>query len=342
MLTRGKIIGELLDGFSQLSFVLNTRSSLGLYDLNKYCENFVRDLLNIIYDYNLENLNEYRSNEPGLDLGDSISKVAFQVTSEKTSAKINATLEKITKEQTEKYKTFYVLILGVKQKTYDSIDKFLAVPLNFTSKNILDITNLERKIINLDTKKLSDLNNITSKEFIKLLSDFESNDSTTNEETSFSKNVEIKPPFIYKNCKSLIHFTKKEHNFDLNEGNLNESFKNLIITLLDLPKITREFFYAIISRSDYNNKYDSLAVRYEIIKRIIKINMDDINEELHLLTSYGLLQILKSDDYENYIVFNQICKKDNVLLLLKEFADGGCIDLKSAIIELNFNALSSN
>ncbi len=70
MLTRGKLLGDIMEGLGQLNFVLQTRNRLGLYDLNKCCEDFIKDLLNLIYGYNLSNLNETRSNEPGLDLGD--------------------------------------------------------------------------------------------------------------------------------------------------------------------------------------------------------------------------------------------------------------------------------
>jgi hypothetical protein len=47
----------------------------------------------------LVNLNENRSNAPGLDLGDEANGIAFQVTAERTSAKVNETLAKLTAAQ---------------------------------------------------------------------------------------------------------------------------------------------------------------------------------------------------------------------------------------------------
>ncbi|MDB0507339.1 SMEK domain-containing protein [Ralstonia solanacearum] len=42
-------------------------------------------ILNIVYGYKLINLNEERSNNPGLDLGDEVAKVAFRVSLKKSS-----------------------------------------------------------------------------------------------------------------------------------------------------------------------------------------------------------------------------------------------------------------
>ena len=40
------------------------------------------DLLNLTYDYELENLNREKMNYPGIDLGDRYDRVAVQITSE--------------------------------------------------------------------------------------------------------------------------------------------------------------------------------------------------------------------------------------------------------------------
>ncbi len=79
--------------------VLRTKSRgrLNLLDLNIHSENFFRDLLNLIYDYDLENLNNFKSNAEGVDLIDNTNKVIFQVTTTATTTKINSSIEKLTK-----------------------------------------------------------------------------------------------------------------------------------------------------------------------------------------------------------------------------------------------------
>jgi hypothetical protein len=99
MLTRGYFIGEIVDAFSDIAGQVSTRARLGLTDLNKHAENFFKTVLNHLLALSLINLNEDRSNAPGLDLGDEGSGTAFQITAERSSAKINETLAKLSAEQ---------------------------------------------------------------------------------------------------------------------------------------------------------------------------------------------------------------------------------------------------
>lgn len=88
MLTRGYFIGEIVDALSDVSGQVSTRGKLGLTDLNKYLEDFIKTTLNHLWSLTLRNLNEERSNFPGLDLGDETSRWAFQVTAERTSGRV--------------------------------------------------------------------------------------------------------------------------------------------------------------------------------------------------------------------------------------------------------------
>src|SRR5690554_3653690 len=103
MITRGLIIGKIVDDIAGLKYQIQTRNKLKLYDLTLVCEDFFREVLNLIYNYDLVNLNNERSNEPGIDLGDQRTKVAYQITSEKYSKKIKKTLKAITDEQKQTY-----------------------------------------------------------------------------------------------------------------------------------------------------------------------------------------------------------------------------------------------
>jgi hypothetical protein len=98
MLTRGIIIGKLIDDLTTLQSQIEMRCQVGLTDLNKFSEDFIKEVLNVCYGYALKNLNKNRSNEPGLDLGDDRESIAFQITSVATSQKVNETLRKIKDE----------------------------------------------------------------------------------------------------------------------------------------------------------------------------------------------------------------------------------------------------
>jgi NACHT domain len=63
------------------------------YDINKISEGLAMHLLNLIYKYKLKDLNELKSNHPGIDLGDSEEAgIAFQITSRTDSSKIKESL----------------------------------------------------------------------------------------------------------------------------------------------------------------------------------------------------------------------------------------------------------
>ena len=46
MITRGHLIGEIVDGLTSISQQVSTRCQLGLTDLNRYLEDFFKDYLN--------------------------------------------------------------------------------------------------------------------------------------------------------------------------------------------------------------------------------------------------------------------------------------------------------
>ena len=172
VITRGYYIGSIIDNLSQISMQIQTRAGLNLTDLNIYLENFCKELLNHIYSINLINLNEDRSNEAGVDLGDAASKIAYQITSTKTLDKIKHTVDQsLTHKDT--YSDFFVLILQPKQRSYSIKEYANAVTLNFTEKNILDFNDLSRDIVNLDLSKLEKFFNLVTKETSKILIDLE-------------------------------------------------------------------------------------------------------------------------------------------------------------------------
>lgn len=63
------------------------------YDINKISENFALQLLNLIFDYQLRDLNEIKANFPAVGLGDFKEGIAFQVTSRGDIAKIQKDLQ---------------------------------------------------------------------------------------------------------------------------------------------------------------------------------------------------------------------------------------------------------
>ncbi|MCP4153383.1 MAG: ATP-binding protein [bacterium] len=75
---------------------IRLHNAFDFFDINRLGEDIAKDLLNIIYGYELVNLNETQKNYPGIDLADESKKIYFQVTSRSDVKKIKDTLTTVT------------------------------------------------------------------------------------------------------------------------------------------------------------------------------------------------------------------------------------------------------
>jgi len=93
---------------------------VGALDINKYAETMLIPLFAEVYGYtNLRNLNAESTNYPGIDLGDEIAGVAFQITASADSEKVRHTLKEfVAHKHYEKYKRLIIYILTRKQQSY--------------------------------------------------------------------------------------------------------------------------------------------------------------------------------------------------------------------------------
>ncbi len=154
MLKRESYIKQISDILAMLQSAIHLRGHASLYDINIVSEDFFKDLLNLIYDYQLMNLNVERRSAVGVDLGDDTSRVCIQVTSTTKRYKIQETIDKFIEYGWHfRYDDLFIFILGSKQKRYnpfDTRDLFDFDPLS----HILDFGDLTRRIRTLDLPKL--------------------------------------------------------------------------------------------------------------------------------------------------------------------------------------------
>jgi len=153
--------------FSIWEASLANHNSLNLQDNNLISEYTICEILNCIFDYELKNANATKCNYAAVDLIDSESRIAFQITTTRTTQKVQETLNKFMAHNLHKiYEQLYVLVLGKKQKSYTS----LQVPAGIVfdpSNNILDFKMLLNHINFLPTSKLSQVKSIIQNTAVK-------------------------------------------------------------------------------------------------------------------------------------------------------------------------------
>jgi hypothetical protein len=109
------LIKAIEEKLIQWDSFIKLRSRDGLYDLHKYSENNVRDILNVLYGYRLENVGSGKPNFPVIDLGDTENGLCFQVTSNKTDQAYAALENRFLNSKLklkEKYPKLHVFILS--------------------------------------------------------------------------------------------------------------------------------------------------------------------------------------------------------------------------------------
>ena len=154
--------------FSKIKDEVKWDNSIGHYNIDRYLENVVAELLNEIYGYKLININKEKANYPGIDLRDKINRVAVQVTAENTSAKINDTIDIFvnSKENMKKdYDRLIVFLIKENKIKYNST-KIKTQGIKFDiNKDIIDFKMLYEELEDYTNDKLSKVLNILEKEF---------------------------------------------------------------------------------------------------------------------------------------------------------------------------------
>jgi hypothetical protein len=174
LITSGGQYERILSQLTVFRDTVHAFSQRGLTNINKHSENFVKTLLNLTYGYDLINLNSKTANFKGIDLGDADEGLAFQITSDKKSDKVDDCLSKcIRYEQYKTYPRIKVFILTKKQTSY-TITVTTTPHFYFNWKtDIIDFTDLLADIQNLPEFKIKLISDFVGRELDATLKDIE-------------------------------------------------------------------------------------------------------------------------------------------------------------------------
>jgi len=347
-MNREEEIKLTINELTKLKAVIEVENNLNLTDKNIFLEDFMCQIINIVYEYSLRNTNLDICNYPCIDLLDKEKKTAFQVTTNVNRDKIQNTLNKFfEKEYDNDIKTIKFIVFRDTSYRGD-----FNVQRNFEFDNeedIITFNKLMNKIKSLDDLKLKELYEFISISLIK-------NIYTTN--------------WMIENTKKSLENLGKRYNKELNVYNeeeeklevflIDESNKKKILRLIidliisiensgvytgiNIDELSNSFSFELIDKTKselekykdevikkkqkYNEK---LEFETEYINKIKKI---EIFEKLFIqktLIYTGEAGIGKSHTLANFIYKYYISKNMPAILLLgQDFVSSENIEIQFA------------
>jgi hypothetical protein len=339
MITKGFFLGEIIDDLASIAHQVENRCQMGFTDFNRLLEDFFKDVLNLILDLNLVNLNQEHSNAPGLDLGDISAGVGFQVTSQKTSAKVNDTLDALTAEQIKAYSKIRVLVIGAKQGTY-TLNADLCKKANFAESDIWDINDVCKRALDVPLDRLQVLYEYVRTAMARVKIELETPSAEGKYPTSIADYMESVPKPKTSDFTRYKQFHQDQHpdyEFDLKE--IQADFTELIARLQRLPRITREFYTMLLQNRDEHQKHhliSAYSLNYDRLERICRYK--DMAGELRLLESEGLARIEPRDEDESpYVRVAVRGKSDNFHYEIVEYMEKQGVTFQKPFVSLDFS-----
>ncbi|MHB9335405.1 ABC-three component system protein [Fusobacterium polymorphum] len=270
-----------------LAYRIEKRGKINLLDLNIHSETFFAELFNILYNYNLVNLNSIKQNVEGIDLVDTKNKVIIQVSATCTKEKIENSLNKVIYLFYQGYNFKFISISKEVSNKLRAIEFKNPYNLIFNSQeDILDSTKLLGYILSLgiDNQKILF-------EFIKKELEEEINTVKVDSNLATIINILAEEDLDLKNTKINTTTFVIEDKINYNDLNgvreLINDYKIFSVKLdqkyteFDREGINRSTSILQIIRRQYiklrNEKKDSEEVFYGVVENIIKIIEESSN-----------------------------------------------------------------
>ena len=270
-----------------LAYRIEKRGKINLLDLNIHSETFFAELFNILYNYNLVNLNYIKQNTEGIDLIDTKNKIIIQVSATSTKEKIENSLNKGIYLFYKDYNFKFISISKEVSSKLRATEFENPYNLIFDSqKDILDSTTLLRYILNLEIDKQKILFEFIKKELgeeistIKVDSNLATIINILAEEDLDFKNTEI---------NTTIFVIEEKINYNNLNGvrELIDDYKIFSVKLdqkyveFDRGGKNRSTSILQIIRKQYikvkNEKKDSEEIFYGVVENIMKIIEESSN-----------------------------------------------------------------
>ncbi|MGG3294374.1 SMEK domain-containing protein [Bacillus subtilis] len=343
MIRRLEEIEDIMKGLSLLQYYIRFSSAkLGLYNINKACEQFFAGLFNVLWDKEYKRLEHIEKNYPGIDLADEEDQSSIQITVDGSKDKLWKTLDKFEKnEQYKKHNNLIHFVVGEKHFKPHEKDRCQFVKSQFNvykcdrvledgnqyQIQIWDLMDLLCLIDSSDTDS-STVSNV--REYIT---------NNINEQIKTFKQdlypIETKNliPFTAETFLLTFEFTDK-----VEKTEMYNELKGLYEILNYLQENTRRFIYIIIevykkNPYRYGSGSNIVSDPYAVADRLNMKGLDEnFIKEWRLLTNY---KILDEDDMTEY----EQLRLPELFTYINSFCEERKIPIMDLILKPDFSLL---
>ena len=298
-----------------LSFV-DSRIKIGtknnLFDENILAESLFKEILNIALDISYLNVNIIKSNTQGIDLLDITNKKYCQVTSDKSKAKIDGTIEKLPALYSDFHLYFLMLVSDAQsaRRNKYNIDESRFDP----KKDIIDFSTLFGMVKDLEHAKLLKIHTLCKEELSNILESLDFNKSNL-------LNI-IKG--LSKNRLNYLDNPKKsfKYNDKIDFNNLVHSKKPIIRFSIFSPEV--DGIYNIYDQQSNNISFSVIALIIDFYEKSIKeIKIESpliskfYTEEDYIFESTvtKCIEHIKENDSPPSLPFEEIVLYANILVI---------------------------
>jgi hypothetical protein len=313
-----KSFETILTNLNILKYVIISKVKTGNYSANKQVEGFYRDVLNLVYNWELKRSDKITN--VGIDLSCETNEVGVQITSQRGKEKILKTLQLFDKYYYDDLKR--VIIFNITSKSNHSKEFTSQVPFD-KSKDIIDVDDLLCDIEKLNTLKVKEIESYIVREIPYYIGRFTSEGDILRDRIDF---LNVK----YKNCDRLLELYD-----DIEHEKLKLKITKLHENLLEISKRQRLGIYVFFLKCDKSDLELPASTWSDVL-----INSFDYKEyEIHglytLLEKKGFLYSDEDQSLEKLRIMNKELWQD--ILTIVTTND----ELSDFICNVNFSMLDN-
>lgn len=146
-MNRTQYFNYIEEKLSTLAFRIETRGKLNILDLHLHSENFYLHFFNLLFGYELENLNSRLQNVEAIDLIDHKNKIIIQVSATCTKQKVESALNK---ERLKSYTDYTFKFISISKDATELRKSTFKNPYSlafFSSTDIYDVNSILNDIL---------------------------------------------------------------------------------------------------------------------------------------------------------------------------------------------------